>query len=287
MIIKSKFYKSKNSFQKVIGYIFREQERERGFVLTKFFKGKNHNAEHFAKQLLINESYRQIKRKNNVKLYMDILSFHAKDSEKLTNEKLQIMALKYLSLRAPKSMAIATVHRNEKDHVHLHICFSGVEYKTGKSIRISKDDFKYKVKIPMEQFQQKRFPELSLSEINHDCSVMKTKDRDLRKDAETEMELKGRISEKQQIIKVLEDTFKTASSEKDFYEQLKSKGVQLYSRDGVITGIQGKRKFRFKTLGYTPEILAELDKNITLNQRLEILRRLRQNNYEKDKDISP
>lgn len=287
MIIKSKSYKSKNSFSTVISYILREQEREQGFVLTKFFKGNDQDAEYFAKQLLINESYRQIKRKNNVKLYMDILSFHAKDSEKLTNEKLQIMALKYLSLRAPKSMAIATVHRNEKDHVHLHICFSGVEYKTGKSIRISKDDFKYKVKIPMEQFQQQRFPELSLSEINHDRSAVKAKDQDLRKDVEKEMELKDRISEKQQILKVLEDTFKTASSEKNFYEQLKSKGVQLYSRNGVIIGIQGQRKFRFKTLGYTQEILAELDKNITLNQRLEILRKLKQNNYEKDKDISP
>lgn len=283
MIIKSKSYKHTKSFTSVVNYILREQERENGFVLTKFVKGKDISVEKVAKLFTINESYRQNPRKNNVKLYMDILSFHGKDAQKLTNEKLQIMTLKYLSLRAPRSMAIATVHRNEKEHTHLHICFSGVEYKTGKSIRLSKADFHNKVKIPMEQFQRKEFPELTLSEINHHIPA-KRRTKEYRKDREKVMEQKGRISEKQRILLILEQAFKTAVSEKDFYVKLQSYGLELYTRNGKITGIQGKRKFRFKTLGYTPEVLQELDRNLTRNMRLEILRKLKQNPTEKERN---
>lgn len=274
MIIKSKSYKHTKSFTTVINYILREQERENGFVLTKFVKGNDVSVEKVAKLFTINESYRQNPRKNNVKLYMDILSFHGKDAQKLSNEKLKVIALKHLSLRAPRSVAIATVHRNEKEHTHLHICFSGVEYKTGKSIRLSKGDFQNKVKIPMEKFQRKEFPELTLSEINHNIPA-KNKTKELRKDIEKIMEQKGRVSEKQQILYILEQTFKTALSEKDFYAKIQSCGLELYTRNGKMIGIQAKRKFRFKTLGYTSEVLKELDENITLNRRLEMLRKLR------------
>ncbi len=284
MIIKSKSYKHHRSFASVLSYILREQEQANGFVLTKFIKGHDVSTKALANQFLINESFRLNPRKNNVRLYMDVLSFHAQDTEKLTNEKLQIIAHKYLSLRAPNAMAVATVHRKEKEHTHLHICFSGVAYKTGKSIRISKADFQNKVKIPMEQFQQQKFPELFLSEINHKA-VSKRKDKDLRKDVEKLMAQKGRPSEKQQLLLALETAFKTATSKTDFYKRLEAQGLTLYKRNGVLTGIQGKRKFRFTTLGYDKGLLAELDKDISLNRRLEMLRKLKQNRKEKDQNL--
>src|SRR5690606_25495304 len=119
MIIKSKSYKTTRSFTTVLNYVFRENERDSGFVLTKFIKRKNLSTEELQQQFLSNEQLRINKRKNNVVLYMDILSFHPRDSERLNNEKLHQITLKYLSLRAPKSIAIATVHRNEKQHTHL------------------------------------------------------------------------------------------------------------------------------------------------------------------------
>ncbi len=282
MIIKSKSYKHLRSFTTVPRYILREQERDKGFVLTKFIKGKDVSAKSISLNLLINESYRLNPRKNNVRLYMDILSFHKEDSQHLTNDKLQKIALKYLSLRAPRSLAFATVHRHDKQHTHLHICFSGVEYKTGKNIRISKNDFQNKVKIPMEQYQRKNFPELYLSEINHHIPA-KPNQKEHKRDVEKTMEQKGKISEKQHILKILETCYKKASSRQDFFQKLTSQNIKLYSRNGVITGIQSKRKFRFKTLGYTPEILSELDKNIALNKRLEILKKLRQNTTDKER----
>ncbi len=167
MIIKSKSYKSEGCYLPVINYVLREAEQDDSFVLTRFIKGKNLSPEEIAKQYRDNEKCRVNPRKNNVKLYMEIISFHSDNAKDLTNYKLKKIARKYLSLRSNLSVALATAHRKEKDHVHLHILLSGTEYKTGKSVRISRDDFKNKVKISMERFQEKHFPELERSKINH------------------------------------------------------------------------------------------------------------------------
>lgn len=281
MIIKSKSYKTSKSFSTVLNYIFRENERNNGFELTKFIKGKNLFPDELSSQFRFNEQFRINKRKNSVVLYMDILSFHPRDAERLTNDKLHQIALKYLSLRAPKSIAVASVHRNEKDHTHLHIVFSGIEYKTGKSIRISKDDFQKKVKLPMEKYQQEAFPELMLSKIRHEKSYHIKKEQ--KKDSEIIMENEGEISEKQKILKMIEEIFTTATSEKDFYQNLESKNIKLYSRNGKITGIEGNRKFRFSRIGYTPELLQSLEQNPTQNQRLEWLQNIREKSQEKER----
>lgn len=279
MIIKSKSYKRVQSFTTVLGYIFRECEKDETFVITKYIKGKNLSIEQLHEQFQNNEELRINKRKNNVVLYMDILSFHPKDSERLNNEKLFQITLKYLSLRAPRSIAVATVHRKEKEHTHLHICFSGVEYKTGKSIRISRDDFRERVKIPMEKFQQELFPELSLSQIRHEQSIQIKAER--KRETEKRLEARGEKSEKQQLLVLLEEVFKTAKSEQDFYQKLQYRGVSLYSRNGKITGIEGNRKFRFIGLGYTPEILQSLELDLTGQQRLELIQKTKE--YERKK----
>lgn len=281
MIIKSKSYKTTKSFNTVLHYIFRENERNNGFELTKFIKGKNLSIEELSEQFLSNEEFRINRRINNVVLYMDILSFHPRDAERLTNDKLHQIALKYLSLRAPKSIAVATVHRNEKYHTHLHLVFSGIEYKTGKSIRMSKEDFQNKVKIPMEKYQQEVFPELMLSKINHE--KLRFLQKEQKKDSEIIMEFEGEISEKQKILKLLEEIFKTATCEKDFYQKLEAKELKLYTRNGKITGIEGNRKFRFSRLGYTPELLQSLEQNPTQNQRLEWLQNIREKSQEKER----
>ena len=281
MIIKSKSYKTTKSFNTVLHYIFRENERNNGFELTKFIKGKNLFPDELSSQFRFNEQFRINKRKNSVLLFMDILSFHPRDAERLTNDKLHQIALKYLSLRAPKSIAVATVHRNEKYHTHLHLVFSGIEYKTGKSIRMSKEDFQNKVKIPMEKYQQEVFPELMLSKINHE--KLRFLQKEQKKDSEIIMEFEGEISEKQKILKLLEEIFKTATCEKYFYQKLEAKELKLYTRNGKITGIEGNRKFRFSRLGYTPELLQSLEQNPTQNQRLELLQNIREKSQEKER----
>lgn len=166
MIIKSKSYKDENSFENVIRYVLRESDKEQGFVISRFIGNKDYDPAILAGEFRVNESYRIHKRRNNVKLYMEILSFKKEDAHKLTNEKLKKIARRYMTLRAKRSIALATVHR-DTEKTHLHIIFSGCEYKTGLSNRISKEDFRDHVKLPMEQYQKMNFPELELSAIEH------------------------------------------------------------------------------------------------------------------------
>jgi len=172
MIIKSKSYK-KDCYKGILEYLLRESEQENGFVISRFLKGDNRDVNEITKQFIVNESFRKNIRKNNVKLYMDIVSFKAVDAKLLTNDKLIKIAKKYIALRSPKSLSLATVHRKEKSHTHLHFVFSGTHYRTGIANRISREYFKDKVKLQMEAFQKEHFPELKRSEINHDKNVKK------------------------------------------------------------------------------------------------------------------
>ena len=270
MIIKSKSYKHIRSFTTVLEYLYKEQEHNQNFMLTKFIKGVHPKMNEIQNQFLANEQLRINKRKNNVVLYMDILSFHPKDAELLNDEKLQQITLKYLSLRAPNSIALATVHRFEKEHTHLHICFSGVEYKTGKSIRISKEDFKEKVKLPMEQYQKENFPELMRSRIRHEKSHQPN-----RKilDKINEIAPYNEIFlESQQLFQITNKAFKECKNELDFYNIIQNSGLTLYSRNGKTIGVKtSTRKFRFKTLGFTPEILNAVEQITSYEERLKIL----------------
>ncbi len=166
MIIKSKSYKTE-CYKGILEYLLRESEREQGFVISRFLKGDNRDVNQLTRQFIVNETYRKHLRSNSVKLYMDIISFKAEDAKLLTNKKLIKIAKKYIALRSPKSLSLATVHRNEKSHTHLHFVFSGTHYRTGIANRISREDFKNKVKLPMEELQRTHFPELKASEISH------------------------------------------------------------------------------------------------------------------------
>lgn len=88
------------------------------------------------------------------------------------------------------------------------------------------------------------------------------------------------VSEKQKFIKIVNSIYSRVSSQKDFFKELEKQGLELYNQRGKTKGIKGKRKFRFKTLGYTPEILKLLDKKIEKNVRLEALRKIRENQQE-------
>ena len=133
----------------------------------------------------------------------------------------------------------------------------------------------------MEKYQQEVFPELILSKIKHEKSLVPKKE--MKKENEKILEEFGEISEKQNILKVLEEAFNLSESEKDFYRKLEEKGLQLYSRNGKIVGIQGNRKFRFKTLGYTSEILQQLELDPTLRKRKELLQNIHEYEHEKSK----
>lgn len=92
----------------------------------------------------------------------------------------------------------------------------------------------------------------------------------------------GKHSEKQQLQLDIAKVYDKAKSSNLFFKLLKEKGLQLYKRNNKVVGIQKKRKWRFKTLGYSIEKIQLLDKNIKKANRLEQIKQLRNNRF-KDK----
>ena len=101
-----------------------------------------------------------------------------------------------------------------------------------------------------------------------------------------QMNLRGVLSEKEQLIKDLNTLYLQSKSEHDFYDTLTKKGYHVYQRNGIPTGIQQKRRFRFKTLGFNWDILKELDAKLSQNRRLDRLQQIRKiQSKDKDRDL--
>lgn len=237
----------------------------RSFIITHNLKGNNIKT--WENQFKENDTYRKQKRKKNVFVTHEILSWHQDDAKNMSLEKMQDMAREYINLRNPNGMYIAVPHF-DKEHYHIHICASGVEYRTGIIMRLSKPEL-VKVKKGIQNYQIEKYPELSHSIVQHGKngkSLLTEKEYQYNRRT-------GRETNKNQILGILQTSYKTALSKKQFFESLNLNDVSTYSRNGKITGVIYKgRKFRFKRLGFAEGKLNELD---TIHEKFNELKRIR------------
>src|SRR6266513_2152857 len=112
------------------------------------------------------------------------------------------MAREYIRQRNPRRIYVAIPHF-DKEHYHIHICASGIEYKTGKSLRLTKPNL-LALKKNIQQFQIEKFPELSKSVVGHG-----KKEKSLLTDKEYQIKLRtGRETNKEQVIGMLKTCYK-------------------------------------------------------------------------------
>lgn len=275
MIVKIKSHK-RPIFKQLLQYMLDGKDRlfdntGRSFSITHNLKGNS--IENWLKQYQLNEQNRLRKRKDSVRITHEILSWHKDDAKNITIEKLQAIAKEYIKKRNPKGLFVAVPHF-DKDHYHIHICASGVEYKTGKSLRLSKVELS-KLKKDIQQYQIERFPELSKSIVAHGKKV-----RSITSDKEYQIKRRaGRETGKEQLIGILKSCYKKADSKESFLQLLKESGLNTYDRSGKATGIfHNNYKFRFNRLGFTEERFAGLTKSAN---RVSGLRETRNKNNSK------
>ena len=272
MIIKIKSHKNSNSFEKVLNYMLNKKDRlfdEKGYSFCIAHNLKGNNINEWVNQYRENEKYRKLKRINSVILTHEIISFHKEDATKITLDKLKDIARQYMRMRNEKGMYVAVPHF-DKDHFHIHICTSGIEYHSGKAMRLSKTELQ-KVKKQIQDYQINKYPELNKSLVNHG----KEKKGYALSDKEYNYkERTGRASDKEQLIGMLKTCYKKAGSKDDFYENLKESGLTTYIRGGKISGIiYNNKKFRINRLGYTDERLTELDNYFNRSTEIGSLRK--------------
>lgn len=272
MIVKIKSHK-RPVFRKVLEYMLNNTDRlfdktGKSFAITHNLKGNSIEA--WVRQLKHNESFRLRRRKDSVLLTHEILSWHRDDAQHITLAKMEAMAREYIRQRNAKGMYVAAPHF-DKENYHIHIFASGVEYKTGKSLRVSKLGLQ-KIKKDVQQYQVEHFPELSKSVVPHG------KKSSPRNEKEYQFKLRtGRETEKEKIIRIMKDCFKKSNSPKEFLSLIDQSGFQAYERGGRITGIIcNGYKFRFNRIGFAEERLMELNKHKERTQNLQKAREKKQ-----------
>ena len=175
MILKSKSRKTK-SFKQLLNYLMDDKGRglsDDAFIITHNVKGEE--VKEWVQSFEENEQMKGKIRKNAVRVIHDIIGFHEHDSPNISSEVLQDIAYEYIQKRNPNGMYVIVPHM-EDGHLHLHVCASPWEFLGGKSLRLSKTEFR-EMKAEIELFQREKYPELLYSKIEH----QKTNSRDFRR----------------------------------------------------------------------------------------------------------
>ncbi len=289
MIVKSVSHKH-NNFARLINYIHDDHERGN----SAFTFDICHNLRSIEKNEIIYEFKQnaQLKkvRKNGTTLYHDILSFSPKDREHLTLNKLYDLSLKYIELRGTKGICFAKPHLNQ-DHLHVHFCFSGNQYQSEKSLRLTMKQF-YQVREELEKYQIKEHPELTHSLVYLDKSkTLQAKRRVttpmisakisadskktekvlvptkyLNKPSPTEKPESPIKQEKRpmfhkEIIYFVQQAFEQSRGLTDFIDKLKSIDLQPFARNGKPYGILTSHgKYSFDEIQISKEHLRTLER---------------------------
>ncbi|MBS1686309.1 MAG: relaxase/mobilization nuclease domain-containing protein [Bacteroidetes bacterium] len=249
MILKS-YTRASTSFGQLAGYIAREGAVMKRNGIPYYIKHNilGRTVEEIEREYKDNEKNRR--RQNGIRLYHDIISYRSADSERLSTDTIDKIARKYIELRNDKALYFGAAHE-DKEHIHIHLMISSIEAYSGKSIRISKNEFKA-VKMQLQEYEQ----ELGLihSQVEHG------KGERTRKYDEYQLGKAGRVSRKDEIRQVLQNSFDSSLSREEFYENVQQGGLKFYERGGKISGIEDRRRHRLQSLNYGEEKLAELDR---------------------------
>ncbi|MEL7001362.1 MAG: relaxase/mobilization nuclease domain-containing protein [Bacteroidota bacterium] len=269
MIIKTIRHKG-NSIKKLLLYMIEGMEDQQDLMIA-------HNLPSFDMDQMIhsyltNDTYRQAPAQ--VRHYHEVLSFSPRDSELLTSNKLEKIAREYIQKRNPKALCFAVAHLSS-DHFHLHFMFSGTEWRSKNTLRMDDTTFQ-ELRVGMEQYQQKHFPELkhSIVYLNKERKKERaiSRDRNSRAAKAYQLELRGGVqTEKEELTQIISDAYDRSESLSEFYENIEEEGIILSYRKGKINGVKRKRKYRFTRLGISEDMLHTLERFESRMERMKAI----------------
>jgi hypothetical protein len=205
---------------------------------------RSKNPDDWAHEYIENESYRKHTHSDSIKLYHEIVSFSNRETEAISKEMLADIATKYISLRGDTGMYVGAVHR-DKEHIHVHLCVSGLAYRTGKAFRLSRSDMQA-LKKDLQTYHLHRYPSIRHSTCEHGSG----------KGSYSQREWYAKHSERRGFLKAgIADTVQTcfskATSLQHFLHLLRDSGLHHYEQRDHVQGIVSEdgMKFRFKRLG--------------------------------------
>jgi hypothetical protein len=260
----------KGAIAPAVHYLFKDEqklitERQKPIVIKKNLRASK--LENIIKEFEINEASRIRKSKRDIKINHTVISFHGSDTPHLNEKVLRSVTKEYMKLRGD-NIYLATVHFDKESHVHIHCLESGTGYMTGKSSRITKEQFR-DLKLSMQEFQKEKYPELSASIVRHS----KKKEEKLK-----ETIIEKRATHKQQLKVCVEKAQAKSKNLDEFLLNIIQSGHEVYYCGDTPTGIkyEGNMKYRFSRLGFDAKKLEamkiEQDKEQEILTELDTLR---------------
>lgn len=238
MICKSISHHKNSSASYIIKYIFSEDKELEGsdsrpLILKQFVRG--YDKEQWIAQFLELENKRKTKKHHkSITAYHEVISFSPKSTPYLmeNREVIKDLIQEYIRLRGNKQLCVSAIHFDE--HIHAHLCFSGIRRDTYTSARLSKAQFAC-IKQELQGYQIKKYPQLNDSIVLHG---------------------QKKHSQKQKYTDLIQQLFEKSNSISELVSYLKEHNIDCYYRNGVLSGVLvGGRKHRFKKLSIDLEPL--------------------------------
>lgn len=274
-IIKSKGRKDRD-YKQLVEYMFQhDHEQENSFTyLHNMFDKKEDDIDGIITNLTDNISLLK-KRKGGVGMYHEMISFSPMDTTYLKDhpEILEDIAEQYMELRAGNRIGLAKPHY-DKDHIHIHCCFTPNGVGEKKTSRLSKTEFQH-IRCEIEKYQLSRYPELHHSYV-HIRDADQSKDI-IQSPSEWGMTQRGQKSDKKYKISTrVTNAINDVNSIEAIDSSLRDFDLQPYYRNDVLQGILvDGRKYRLTTLlKHDPVLLGRIKTLLNAEKRQKLNRRL-------------
>ncbi len=249
--------RSTPSYSSLIQYILNENKTKDKQIFTHNLRSKNTDIKSITKEFLENESYRKHNRKGQVYVNHEIISLNSQDSRKVSPRVLEDLMEKYVALRGPNGVYFGAVH-NDTGNPHIHIMVSALEYRTGNSFYIQRNELA-NLKKELQAYQIETHPELVNSIPKHGAKKEYLTDRAWYAEKKP-----NRTITKEKLALIVQEAFNKSKTQKEFLLTLANKNLHHYERAGKPTGIVYEdTKFRFSRLGISNEQLLNLTMDIT------------------------
>lgn len=169
-------------------------------------------------------------------MYHEIISLHRNEQAKaITPEVVADLAREYMRLRGEHGVMLAVPHY-DKEHIHVHIAVSALNYRTGTSFGLKKAQL-HELKTSFQEYHRAKYPELTKSFPEHGKGVRALHPAQVH------------ALKRADIVEQVRACFLLASSQQDFIARLRNVELHHYERGGKVTGIEYEgQKFRFARL---------------------------------------
>ncbi len=286
MIVKSISHTSRNaSVKNLISYVFGDKdmtnEKGESVTVTNLLRGDRGKwAEQFHR---VEARRKRFYAGREVRIYHEILSWH-RDS-KPSKEQLEDLMYRYIQYRCQDKpvLAFGSIHFSES-HYHAHLCIQGVD-AYGSSIRMSKFDYKNKVRVRMNEYERNQYPEVSKMSFIDYSEPSKTPHKNHSHSSQQRYERTGERPKKERAYDQVQAAYIESDSVEAFVANLKLRNIDVYYRGGVLYGVvfEGTKMRLSRSLGTEYMELMQVHKKSKRLLHIRKLREEKENNKDKER----